>query len=207
MRSRRKILIVLPILFLAVLLRSESGRADIYKYVDERGVLHFTNVPTSTKFELYLITPSEKPAKRAVLKREGKYDPIIKRCSVKYGVDYALAKAIIKVESDFDHRAVSRKGALGLMQLMPETAKKLGVSDPFDPLENIEAGLRFFRYLLVRYHGDVRLALAAYNTGADVVERYGSVPPFPETETYVRRVLFYFELYRRHSVKNKLSLQ
>jgi soluble lytic murein transglycosylase len=103
-----------------------------------------------------------------------------------------LVAAMVKVESNFDPGAVSRRGALGLLQLMPDTARRLGVADPFDPRQNLEAGARYFRSLLDQFDGDTVLALAAYNAGEEAVRRYGGLPPFSETRAYVDRVLTHF---------------
>lgn len=105
-------------------------------------------------------------------------------------VDHRLVESLVEMESGFDPRAVSRKGAMGLMQLMPEVAREYGVTDPFDPWQNLDAGVRHLRSLLLRYDADVRLALAAYNAGAGAVEHHGGIPPFAETRDYVQRVLY-----------------
>lgn len=109
--------------------------------------------------------------------------------AVRHGVDHRLVEALVEVESGFDPGARSARGAVGLMQLMPELARHYGVTDPFDPSQNLEAGVRHLRALLLRYGSDLELALAAYNAGESAVERYGGVPPFAETSEYVRRVL------------------
>jgi len=119
-------------------------------------------------------------------------DSLVDRYSEMYGVDKALINAVIKVESDFSPNARSSKGALGLMQLMPETAKILGVKDPFSPDQNIEAGVRYLRSLLDEFGGDTSLALAAYNAGPGLVKRLGRIPKIPETENYVRRIMEYY---------------
>jgi soluble lytic murein transglycosylase-like protein len=116
------------------------------------------------------------------------YHDLIQEAALRNGVDADLVTSVIAVESRFDARAVSRRNARGLMQLLPETAQRLGVKDSFDPRENIEGGTRYLRELLERYHHDVVLALAAYNAGPERVRQYGQVPPYAETQSYVRRV-------------------
>ncbi len=170
-----------------------DSAADIYKYVDEKGVAHFTNLPTSPKFKLVY---REKRIQFDPGLRGEKYDLMIHRAAQRYGVDYALVKAVIKAESNFNHQAVSRVGAKGLMQLMPSTANLLQVQDSFRPDENIDGGVRYLRYLLDVYRGDLRLALAAYNAGERAVYRYRGIPPYKETRTYVKRVLSYYEQYQ-----------
>jgi soluble lytic murein transglycosylase-like protein len=122
------------------------------------------------------------------------YDTVIWKAAVRYRVDYALVKAVIKTESNFNPQAVSRAGAKGLMQLMPGTANALGV-DNSHPEDNIQGGVRHLRYLLDLFKGDMHLALAAYNAGEKVVFRYNGIPPYQETRAYIRRVLRYFQIY------------
>jgi soluble lytic murein transglycosylase-like protein len=163
--------------------------ADIYRYVDEDGVIHFSNVPNHYRFRLYI--SDGKMDYQAYFDR---YDKIITQASRKHGVDSCLIKAVIRAESDFDKHAVSSKGAQGLMQLMPETAKELAVRDSFDPKENIHAGVRYLKRQLKNFKNDVSLALAAYNAGENAVRRYGHrVPPYKETRTFVDRVLRYWD--------------
>ncbi len=114
----------------------------------------------------------------------------------KYEVDFALIKAIIRAESGFNPIAVSRKGARGLMQLMPETASRVNVSNPFNPRENIEGGVRHFKYLLSLFNNDLRLSLAAYNAGENLVAQLGDIPPYRETIDYVQKVLGYYRSYK-----------
>ena len=180
----------LPWLLLLVLLGAiaNPALADIYRYVDEDGVIHFSNVPTHYRFRLYI---SETYLDyRAYFDR---YDRIIIRAARKHGVDNTLVKAVIRAESDFDRNAVSKKGAQGLMQLMPETAKDLAVKDSFDPHENINAGVRYLKRQLNNFQNNVPLALAAYNAGENAVRKYGRIPPYKETRTFVDRVLRYWD--------------
>lgn len=174
------------------LVATPASFADIYKYVDENGVIHFTNVPTHGKFKLIL---KEKPVHFQLGPSFEKYDPLIWRTAEKYRVDYALVKAVIKAESNFNPAAISRVGARGLMQLMPGTAYALRVNDTFHPEDNIEGGVRYLRYLLDLFRGDLHLALAAYNAGERAVYRYRGIPPYQETRVYVKRVLRYFQKY------------
>jgi soluble lytic murein transglycosylase-like protein len=122
------------------------------------------------------------------------FDRLIVREALRHGVSPALVKAVVKAESNFHPEAISSQGALGLMQLMPDTADSLGVSDPFRPEENVWGGTRYLRAMLDRYR-DVRYALAAYNAGPSAVDRFGGVPPYPETREYVDRVLDYYRRY------------
>ncbi len=122
---------------------------------------------------------------------------LVIRTAQRYGVDPALALALAKAESNFDPDATSHKGAIGVMQLMPETAKSLGVANPYDPAENIDGGIRYLRQLIERFGGNIVLAVAAYNAGPNAVRRYGGIPPYPETQTFVRKVLAYWEAFRK----------
>ncbi len=161
-----------------------AARADIYKYIDERGVIHFTDRPTSDRY---------KPVfpKTNYAETERRYDHIIDMLCREHQLDVTLVKAVIKAESAFNPKAISRKGAQGLMQLMPDTARELRVDDPFDPYDNLQGGVRYLRRMLDAFGGNVTLALAAYNAGPNAVQSANAVPPFPETRTYIRRVLQY----------------
>ena len=180
------------VVFALVVSTSNIAYADIYKYEDDEGVLHLTNVPSIPKAKYVLVLKE----KRIIFQPDidvNKYDQIIKRASDKFRIDSALIKAIIKAESNFNHRAVSRVGARGLMQLMPATASALQVHDAFHPDNNIEGGARYLRYLLNNYRGNISLTLAAYNAGEGTVAKYNNnVPPFRETQNYIKRVLNYY---------------
>lgn len=167
---------------------------DIYVYVDNQGVLHFTDAPTSPRYQLYM---KGRPLKSLGSDITNRYDRFIVRASKKHGVSFPLLKAIIKAESDFNPRAISRKGAKGLMQIMPVNIKEFKLKNPFDPWENIMVGTRYFKQLLNRYNGKVQLTLAAYNAGPTIVDRYNSIPPIKETEDYVKKVMKYFYAFKK----------
>ncbi|MBN1276121.1 MAG: lytic transglycosylase domain-containing protein [Deltaproteobacteria bacterium] len=171
--------------------------ADIYSYVDENGVRHFTNIKTDARYRIYMRTSRKPPS---VFIEE--YDYLIRQASNRFGVDPLLIKAVIKAESAFDYNAVSKKGAQGLMQLMPGTAGDMLVENPFDPEENIFGGTRYLSILLKRFNEDKNLALAAYNAGPEKVDLYKGVPPFPETETFVKRVLGYYQTFNNKNYMN-----
>ena len=173
-----------------------SVHADIYMYIDENGVMHFTNTPTSNQHD-YKIYIKERTAVSAKFSTTDKYDHFISDASRQFGVDSKLLKAMIKAESDFDPRAISKKGAMGLMQIMPENFEMLDLKNPFDPWENIKAGARYFKALHERFKGKLALSLAAYNAGPTAVDRYKNIPPFQETEEYVRRVLSYYRTFKQ----------
>jgi soluble lytic murein transglycosylase len=169
------------------------SNADIYRYIDENGVMHFTNAPTSDKFKLFM-----RERKIFISKLDSnQFDPIISDASKKYGIEAPLIKAVIKAESDFDPNAVSNKGARGLMQIMPMNYRLLNVENPFDPHQSIDAGARYLRDMLDRFSGRLNLSLAAYNAGPGAVDRHGGVPPYPETTEYIERVLRYYERYKK----------
>ena len=185
------------LLFLAL-----DASAGIYRYEDENGVIHFTNCPRDPKFKLYIRESKEdvgeeltKTASLSPVDSKN-YDLLISEFSRKYGVDFALIKAIIRAESGFNPKAISRKGARGLMQLMPETALRMNVSNVFNPKENIEGGVRYFKYLLSLFNNDLRLSLAAYNAGENLVSQLGTIPPYRETVDYVRKVLSFYQSYK-----------
>jgi len=191
-------IVTLLILFCLFSLPPPSA-AGIYRYEDENGVIHFTNCPRDPKFKLYIRESKEDVENGNRIfsaKDSNQYDSLISEFSKKYQVDFALIKAIIRAESGFNPAAVSRKGARGLMQLMPETASRLKVSNSFNPRENIEGGVRYFKYLLSLFNDDLRLSLAAYNAGENIVAEVRSIPPYRETVDYVKKVLSYYQSYR-----------
>lgn len=181
---------LISILFVAV----PSLYADIYVYADSEGVLHFTNVPTSSNYKIYIREKPDRSLNSDVTRR---YDQIITEAAERHGVSFSLLKAMIKIESDFNPRAISTAGALGLMQIMPENIKRLKIKDPFDPRENIMGGTRYLKQMIDRFNGKLSLALAAYNAGPNTVERYQRIPPFTETEDYVEAVMKYYSIFKK----------
>ncbi len=173
------------------------ARAQIFSWTDAQGGLHFSDTPQAGA-ELHRRRPvrplPELPYGESRVGTRA-WDGVIARVSRSRGVHPALIKAVIHVESLFDTRAVSHKGARGLMQLMPATARELGVDDPFNPWQNIDGGTRYLGTLLEKYPGKPKLALAAYNAGPRVVARYAGIPPYRETQAYVRRVMSLYERY------------
>jgi Transglycosylase SLT domain/Domain of unknown function (DUF4124) len=183
--------------FVVMLLSINASEADIYKSVDENGVICYTDIPLRKNAERIMRTQrvtvdtKEKNQAKAEM-RKMELHGIVKEKSAKYNIDPSLVHAVIKAESNGNPYAVSRKGAQGLMQLMPTTARDLQVQNPFDPEENIDGGTRYLKYLLERFNGDLTLALAAYNAGPKAVEKSGSVPQIPETRQYVQKVLSFY---------------
>jgi len=192
------------LVFLPLVGFSTAATADIYKYVDNDGVMHFTDAPTDRRFKIFMRDLKRDRKLRtnfrmgACNRNPEEFAPIIDALSTEYGVDKSLVKAVIHAESGYNPNAVSPKGAQGLMQLMPKTAQGLKVSNSFDPKENIRGGIRYLRFLLDTFKGDVSLALAAYNAGLSRVSQYGGVPPYRETQDYVSRVLSYQKNYQRN---------
>ena len=166
--------------------------ADVYQYVDDKQVIHLTNMPAGPKYRVLI---KEQPYHFPSVPDSGPFYELIAWTAGKYSVDVDLVKAVIKAESNFNHKAISKKGAKGLMQLMPKTALSLGVSDCFHPGDNIDGGIRHLSYLIGLYDGDLPLTLAAYNAGEAAVAKYRGIPPYAETRTYVRQVL---DLYKRY---------
>ena len=191
-------------LIFSLFLLADPSSAGIYRYEDENGVIHFSNCPRDPKFKLYIRESKddvgEEPGERApslsVIDSKN-FDYLITELAKKHGVDFALIKAMIRAESGFNPNAISRKGAKGLMQLMPATALRMNVSNVFNPKENIEGGVRYFKYLLSLFNNDLRLSLAAYNAGENIVAQLGTIPPYRETVDYVRKVLNFYQTYRK----------
>jgi len=184
-----------------ILLSAYSVRADIYRYEDDEGIVHFTDAPTDRRFKIFMRDLKKDRLLRTKLHysssvNPAEYDQIISSCAAKYGVSPSLIKAVIHAESGYNPNAVSNKGASGLMQLMPGTARSLKVSNSLDPKDNVEGGVKYLRFLLDTFHGDVSLAVAAYNAGLNKVAKYGGIPPYNETRTYVNRVLSYMQSYQ-----------
>jgi len=182
--------ILLSLVFLA---SAQTLRADIYMHTDSEGVVHLTNHPLSPDYRLLV----KEPVRRAVPGGENNYDELIREAERLYDVEFSLLKAIMKVESNFNPRAVSKKGAAGLMQIMPCNFTALHIRNPFDPRENIFGGARYIRRMLDRFNGEVPLALAAYNAGPEIVGRLRKIPPIGETQSYVERVMKFYSLFKQ----------
>ena len=194
---------------LLITLCSRSAFAGpIYVYKEKSGSIRFSNKPPpeGTRADVFTAKGAKYSTIGGLIRRgDGKlfpnhYSTLIDGAAQEHGVDPSLVRAVIHTESAFNPRAVSPKGARGLMQLMPQTARLLGVMNSFDPLQNISGGTRHLALLIKRYDGNLRFALAAYNAGEGAVEQYGGIPPYRETQEYVRRVLALMTRYRvRHS--------
>jgi soluble lytic murein transglycosylase-like protein len=174
---------------------SAAASQKIYTYMDAQGQRHFTDVPDNNRYRLLVFSTQDRTASgdrydMQLLAKASQYDAIIEQAAATAALEPNLLRAVIVVESGFNSRAVSRRGAVGLMQLMPATAIRFGVSNLYDPKQNIRAGALYLKFLMDRFGQNVRLALAAYNAGEDAVERNGGqIPPFSETMAYVPRVL------------------
>jgi soluble lytic murein transglycosylase-like protein len=185
------------ILLLAVAAAAPGlAQADVYSFTDADGIAHFSNVPIDSRYQLLITSPSEGVAPVAKdhavdwLARSAQFDGLISGAAKAATIQAALVRAVIVVESGFNPRAVSKKGAIGLMQLQPATAKRYGVKNIYDPEQNVRAGAHYLSDLLTRFDSNLELALAAYNAGEEAVERYGRhVPPFRETLNYVPSVM------------------
>lgn len=218
MHARATVIAVLALAMLAGLpaARAESARKPnsfgnvsndaptyrVYTYRQRNGVPVFTDkVPARQSYEImefscYACDPNSKVNWGATRLFTREYTTDINHAAEAYGVDPALVRALIHAESGFNPRARSRKGAMGLMQLMPGTASDMGVRDAYAVQQNIEGGVKYLALLLDQYDGDITLATAAYNAGPGMVDKYNGIPPFPETQTYVRRVKLLHDRYR-----------
>ncbi|MEA1991775.1 MAG: lytic transglycosylase domain-containing protein [Thermodesulfobacteriota bacterium] len=179
--------------FLVLCNTGVGSAGSIYSFVDERGASHFSNVPTDPRYGLESRSRHISPH---VPRNYSEFEEIISETAIRHDLDPDLIRAIIQIESGWIPDARSSKGAIGLMQLMPETSSNLAVSNPFDPKANIRGGTKYLRQLIERFRGNLVLALAAYNAGPGKVERYKGIPPYPETRRYVRKVLNQWQEYR-----------
>ncbi|MEM7027129.1 MAG: lytic transglycosylase domain-containing protein [Pseudomonadota bacterium] len=193
----------LSLLTAAMLLFPMASMADIYKYVDKHGRVILTDKPTHSGYKRLVKTwkgwQEAKPQAKNFnwKKNQQKYDPTIRSIGRMYNIPYALLHAVITAESAYDPNAISRAGAVGLMQLMPATAERYGVSDRKNPKQNMFGGSRYLRDLLKLFNNDMTLALAAYNAGENAVIKYGNkIPPYKETQNYVKKVLQYYKQYQ-----------
>lgn len=200
-------LVITALLLLPVL----TGAGELYSYTDADGVIHLTNVPADGRYRKIRVTrtndvagvyrsttrPPAASAGSGTKPGSTSWEEHIRRAAEQYKLPVALLRAVMAVESNFDPRALSEKGAMGLMQLMPQTAQEMFVSDAWDPIQNIEGGARYLRLLANQYDGDMLKTLAAYNAGPEAVRRArGELPDIPETREYVRKVVTLYQIYR-----------
>jgi hypothetical protein len=190
-----------------------TARADIYRYVDANGVEHYTNSQPSVRGWQRVVKTGGNSVVRGGRARGGvvrppdpervrRYDAFIREGALLYRLPEAFVRAVMRVESNFYPDAVSHRGAMGLMQLMPGTATAMGVLDAFDPRQNVLGGARFLRVLANSFGGDLVRTIAAYNAGPGAVQRYNGIPPYAETRRYVQRVLTHYYAYREAELKN-----
>ena len=184
---------------------------EIYRYVEADGTIVYTNVPPAGARKATRVKGSFKPAERPTAppapraEEAGEYDDLIEAASARYRIPSALVRAIVHAESNYDPTAVSPRGASGLMQLMPETAEQMYVKDIFDARDNIEGGVRYLRVLANQYGGDMVKMVAAYNAGPGALDKYGNVPPFAETQAYVRKVIALYFQYKAQAQSRSLG--
>jgi hypothetical protein len=181
---------------------SALGVEDMYRYIGPNGTVHVTNVPSDQRF-----SPLANKRTYHASIPDQELEDAVAQYAAEYRLSPALVMAVIKAESDFNPIVISKAGAVGLMQLIPETAIQHGVRNLYDTRDNIAGGVRHLRYLLDRYHGNVRLALAAYNAGARKVDRYGQIPPFKETKAYVKKVIGFYRDYRMNPLKTAAQFE
>lgn len=207
-RISRRFSVILPELFLVGAFCLCPAWADIYTYTDNDGRIYFTDTPTDKRYQVLIssmpspedapLTETKKlsPVTSKGMDRKPEYDQIVENVARTYGLDSALLHAVISVESRYNPKAVSKKGASGLMQLMPNIARHYGVVDLLDPAQNLQGGAKYLRDMLDLFDNDVSLALAAYNAGETAVVRHGNrIPPFRETMNYVPKVMNYYREY------------
>jgi len=191
--------VLLAAAWLLVQIPPAQASGSIYRYMDAEGVLHFSDTPVDDRYRhmkrVHQDGPVISPRPHVRVPKERDYDRLIVQIAARHRVQPGLVKAVVAAESNFQPNAVSRVGAQGLMQLMPATAEELGVDRPFSVVENLDGGVRYLRAMLDRY-GDLTRALAAYNAGPIAVDHYRGVPPYRETQAYVKRVLEYYRGYR-----------
>lgn len=199
-RDIARLTAILPALFLA----QPAAHADIYKYVDKHGRVILTDKPTHGGYKRLVKTWKgwEEPKSRIALadfeKNRARFSTTIRQYAERYRLPHSLLHAVITAESAYDPEAVSRAGAVGLMQLMPETARRYGVANRRNPTDNISGGTRYLRDLLLMFNNNLQLALAAYNAGENAVRKYGNrIPPYTETQNYVQKVIDYYRQYRK----------
>jgi len=173
----------------SIILSGWPAFADIYRYRDENGIWHFTNIKSDRRYKLYIRENPEVFIE--------KHNSIIQQASERFGVKTSLIKAVIHAESGFNEYATSKKGAQGLMQLMPKTQDDMDVENPYEPNENIIGGTQYLSKLLGRYNNNMELALAAYNAGPENVDKYNGIPPFPETKNFIKKVLVFYNRYEQ----------
>jgi len=180
---------------MSLLATAAAASTRIYTYVDADGVKHFTDMPDNNRYRLLVLSPhalteSGEHYNANLLARAARYDAIIESAAASAAVEADLLRAVIVVESGFNSRALSNRGAVGLMQVLPATASRFGVSNLYDPAQNVLAGASYLKFLMQRFDRDVHLVLAAYNAGEEAVTRSGGrIPPFAETMAYVPKVL------------------
>ncbi|MCF8031402.1 MAG: lytic transglycosylase domain-containing protein [Desulfohalobiaceae bacterium] len=181
--------LALAALVLSVFALGQAVQAEgLFYYKDENGVMHVTDTPDSKKYKPFCVFGDKRYSRKEL-------EWLVRKYGARYGVDPNLGVAVLKAESDFQRGAESSSGAQGLMQIMPVTQKDLGVKDPFDPEDNIAAGVRYLGWLLEKYDR-VRLAVAAYNAGPGIVDQYGGIPPYQETKEYVERVISFYSRFQ-----------
>ena len=197
----RQTLVLALLLSIGCVASGPSSAVEVYKYVDSKGQVHLTDRPTHDRYQLI-----QKAGKKLRMPRinfrdkdanRKRFSSKIAEVATRYQVPEALIHAVITIESAYDPNAISRAGAVGLMQLMPATAKRYGVADRRNPSANLSGGTRYLKDLLLRFDSNLELALAGYNAGENAVEKFGNrIPPFDETRNYVRKVL---QLYSQHA--------